>query len=93
MIDVDKYSYDDSDKEFIHALYLAFERHSEINFKYNNIEYFACYAWDGSNKYWVFKNKLKTVFDTPEDFLLHYEIDGKPFLQVVPDISEYDITG
>lgn len=93
MIDINKYNLDDGDKELIDDMYYAVSHNEDMRFTYNGKEYFISYENYKNGKIQVSENYIgapKSFFDNLDDFLEHYAIDGKPFLELLPDITTFD---
>lgn len=93
MIDINKYNLDNDDKELIDDMLYAFSHNEDMRFTYNGKKYFISYENYENGKIQVsefYDGAPISLFDNPDDFFAHYAIDGKPFLELLPDITTFD---
>lgn len=85
-----KYNLSKSSFEIYQDFVNSFKNYDEQGFGYNGIEYLIDYE---NGKILIYEDKengRKCVFDTPEDFFEHFMLDGKPIIERLEELTDYD---
>ena len=67
-----------------------FASFNEQGFGYNGVEYCIDYE---NGKIMIYEDKKggrEWFFDTPEDFFEHFMLDGKPIIERLEELTDYD---
>ncbi len=86
MIDIKKYLTDENDIQFIKDLYDCVEGQNEIPLSYKDNVFMFCPT--GKAVYiHGFEGIENTLYDTLDDMLLNFMLDGKPFIEQIDYID------
>ena len=86
MIDYSKYQLNEENRKFIKELSYIEEDQTFTILNYNN-EFEFCIEMENSKVHIYSEGKELGVFDTIEDMILTFQIDGKPFIELIDKIN------
>ena len=85
-----KYNLDEESFEIYQSFISIFASFTEQGFGYNGVDYGIDYE---NGKILIYEDKKdgrEWLFDTPEDFFEHFMLDGKPIIEKLNDLTDYD---
>jgi len=86
VIDYSKYQLNEENRKFIKELSYIEEDQTFTILNYNN-EFEFCIEMENSKVHIYSEGKELGVFDTIEDMILTFQIDGKPFIELIDKIN------
>ena len=86
MVDYSKYNLSEDNMQFIKDLHDIEEGQSEAALIYKNTLHFDVEMMCGK-VYVFFSDENFFTFDTMDDMILNFKLDGKPFIEVIEDID------
>lgn len=85
-----KYNLNAKSFEIYQDFICSFNNFDEQGFGYKGVEYCIDYE---NGKICIYEDKengQKWVFDTPEDFFECFILDGKPIIELLEELTDYD---
>ena len=87
MVVFEKYAKSKEDLDFLNLLHGAVETRTELHLQYKN---YAClFEPQGENIDIWHEGERVAQYESLDDLLLHFMLDGKPFIERLDDLTEY----
>ncbi len=85
-----KYNLNEKSFKIYQNFISIFEYYDEQGFGYNGVEYGIDYE---NGKICIYEDKehgQKWYFESPDDFFKHFMLDGKPIIERLEELTDYD---